>query len=620
MSKSVEEIVNLWRVRQNKRDPIINAMRKVQNAYDGDLIVPMPEMEMSSAPAVANNILTGIDKYGALIGGTTPSLYYEPLIPTQQRSINRAELSRKANLAWWEQNRMPILDRYRARQYVAYGNSPVWIKPDFDMEIPRWETRNPLTAFPAETGDPTSMRPTDCIFMYERSAGFIRSMWPDTYSTLRRKATQGDDDMINVVEYVDDTEWVTIAVGDDSRAERTNYLASAYNHGADGYTGSVLYAVLDRTPNKLDMCPVVMPNRITLGRSQGQFDQAISIYKARAQLQGLELISVEKTIFKDAYLVSRPNEQAKFVAGPFDGRTGQVNIVEGGVVEYVGGEPNAQTNIAIDRLERNERVMTGIAPEMGGESQTNVRTGRRGDSIMSTQIDPIVAEAQTVFEASKVEENKIAMAVARKYFGRKSKSFYVDWKGAKGPIDYIPARDFDTDRNKVVYPMSGMSQQSLIIETGQMLGEELISKRTAQDLNPLIGDAEFERDWILKEKIEGGLIAAFLGQLQQGTIPIADGARIADLVASNKYSFAEAIAKVQEEAQKRQAADTTAGPGAPEAPVDPMSPEAQPGLAEPGMGAEAGIAPPPEAQTNLTSILNTLRRGQHMTPAEKGAA
>ena len=72
------------------------------------------------------------------------------------------------------------------------------------------------------------------------------------------------------------------------------------------------------------------------------------------------------------------------------------------------------------------------------------------------------------------------------------------------------------------------------------------------------------------------MLSAVQNQAAEGILPPGDLARIMDLVAHDKKELAEAVEQVQREAQERQAEQVPA-----------MSPEAQPGLALPGMGAES---------------------------------
>jgi hypothetical protein len=344
------------------------------------------------------------------------------------------------------------------------------------------------------------------------------------------------------------------------------------------------------------MCLAVIPSRITLDKPMGQFDSLVGLFNQQAKLTALELIAVERDIFRDTYLISREGQTATFVTGPHDGRTGLVNIIKGGEVREMGTNPGVATNSAIDRIERAMRTSGGIPADMTGESQSNVRTGKRGDSIMSSTIDFQIQEAQDVFAASLQEENKRAVAIAKTYFGNERKSFYISTNGFKGNVDYVANTIFENDNNLVTYSYSGADARGLIVELGQRVGLGTLSKQTAQEIDPMVANPEQELDRVTSEVINATILESFKQQGASGAIPISDMARIANLVKSDKKNLAQAIEQVQKEAQARQAAQVPA-----------TAPEAQPGLAMPGMGAEAGTgqAPAPE-QPSLTQLLSSL--------------
>jgi len=122
---------------------------------------------------------------------------------------------------------------------------------------------------------------------------------------------------------------------------------------------------------------------------------------------------LKKGIFPDTYLVSRPGETGRFLDGPHDGRTGMVNVIAGGDIKEVVSSPGYLTNPTIDRLERNQRVTAGIPAEFGGEAGSNIRTGRRGDAVLSAVIDYPVAEAQETFGFALQEENEVAIELCK---------------------------------------------------------------------------------------------------------------------------------------------------------------------------------------------------------------
>jgi hypothetical protein len=252
----------------------------------------------------------------------------------------------------------------------------------------------------------------------------------------------------------------------------------------------------------------------------------------------------------------------------------------------------------MDRIERAQRIASGTPAEFGGESTTNVRTGKRGDAILSATVDFPIQEAQEVFAASLQEENKRAIAIAKTYFGNERKSFYVSGRGAKGHVDYVPNKDFEDDNNVVSYSHSGADANSLVVGLGQRIGIGIMSKQTAQEIDPFIADPELEKDRVISEGLEQALLQSIQTQASQGAIPPADVAAIASLVASDKMDLAEAVTKIHEDAQKRQATPAPTG-----------APETMPGLGAPGMGAEqpAQAAPQP---ADLQGFLASLGGGR----------
>ena len=261
---------------------------------------------------------------------------------------------------------------------------------------------------------------------------------------------------------------------------------------------------------------------------------------------------------------------------PADGLTGEVGVVRGGDLRDMQMQPGYMTNPAIDRLERAQRLTAGIPQEFGGESTSNIRTGRRGDAVLSATVDFTVQEAQRIMARSLQEENRLAVEIAKKYSGRRARSFYVNSKNVKGQVDYVPNENFDSTENVVSYSQAGADINNLVIGGGQRVGMGTVSKKSFMSIDPLIDDPEFEHDTVIAEQLEAALLSAVQNQAAEGILPPGDLARIMDLVAHDKKELAEAVEQVQREAQERQAEQVPA-----------MSPEAQPGLALPGMGAES---------------------------------
>ena len=586
MGPDFRDIVENYKYRKAANHPTFEAMRELKDIYKGDVAIPLPELDKSEKSGVANLIQQGLDQLSMRIASTRPDVWYPPDTPGKKRDEQNSRLKRKATVGWWTQNKMTLVMRKRARWLVGYGVAPVMLRPDPDIDMPRWNARDPLHTFPPIGGD--NLQPKDCIFVQRRSLAWLQQNYPEATSRLHTGRNPKPDDMYEMLEYVDDDVWV-LGVAGPSRA--------TWDTGSGGRTPDV---EIWRMPNRIGICPVVIPERICLDSAQGQFQNAIGMYKWQARLMALEVISVERNIFPDTYLISRPNEVAAFVDGPYDGRTGKVNIVKGGDVKDMSTQTPQMTNVAIDRLERAQRLTGGMPAEIGGESTSNIRTGRRGDSVLSAVIDFPVQEAQEIFQESLAQENKIAIAIDREYFDH-PKSFYVNVKGAKGLVQYTPSETFTSDVNFVTFAHAGADSNQLTVALGQKLGTGQISRFTAMQIDPMIDDPEFEHDQIIKEAIEQSILASIQQQATTGALPLPDLANIMQLVATNKKDLVDAVIQAQQDAQERQAQQVPAG-----------APEGQPGLALPGQGAEAGQAPPegaggPPGLATLPALLAQLR-------------
>jgi hypothetical protein len=287
-----------------------------------------------------------------------------------------------------------------------------------------------------------------------------------------------------------------------------------------------------------------------------------------------------------------------------------VNIIAGGDIREVQSQPGYLTNPTIDRLERNQRVTAGIPAEFGGESSSNIRTGRRGDAVLSAVIDYPVAEAQETFAYSMEEENKIAIALAKAWDGSEARTIYVGTGNSNRPVTYVANETFETDEHVVSYPAMGSDLNSLIIGIGQRVGLGIMSKQTAATLDPYIDNPETEHDTIIAEGLEQALMAGVQQQAAAGSLPPLVLAKIMRLVADDRMELAEALNKVTEDAMKEQQAKAEQAA----TPAEEMSPEmASSGAAVQAMAGPQGmpaVAGPNPSQQNLMGLLSTLRRPQ----------
>ena len=586
--KSVDEIVAIYGARSQATDQIKSRMRTLRDYYNGDVIVPLPELNSDEQSAVANLLAQGLDQTAMRIASTRPDIYCPPLDPARKRSRDNSDVKRKALFGWWENSRMDLQLAKRARYLIGYSNTVTQLRWNDETGCPEWHLRDPLTAYPATLLGVDDMRPRDCIFAYERPLGWLHNNYPEAGQIFQSDSDAGPDTGIELIEYVGPDETVLIAM----RGPVNTGLFATSTYGSDDN----IVVELERVQNRLEQTPVVIAQRISLDAAQGQFDGILGMYQMQARLMALEVIAVQKGVFPDTWLVGRAGETPQIV-NPADGLTGEVGVIRGGDLRDMQMQPGYMTNPAIDRLERAQRLTAGIPAEFGGESSTNIRTGRRGDAVLSAAVDFPVQEAQRIMARSLQEENKLAIDMSKQYAGNKGRTFYVTTKNAKGPVEYTPNVNFDSSDNVVTYSQAGADVNNLVIGGGQRVGMGTMSKRSFMAIDPLVEDPEFEHDSVIAEQLEEALLTSIQQQAVEGAIPPADLARIMDLVANNQLELAQAVERVQKEAQERQAQQ-----------VDAAAPEAQPGLAMPGMGAEARsvMAPPNEAPPEMAQLLAGL--------------
>jgi hypothetical protein len=568
--RSPEEIVELYNQRRRAAGPLHEQMRRVRELANGDIIVPLNELDKNAKASVANLLVQGLDQMSMRVASTMPSPYFPPMKEGSDRSKGNAKMRKRAMLSMWDHNKMQMKLRRRARHLLGYSQSAVVVRPDFRTLMPTWSVRNPLDTFPAPVDDPDDNVPENVIFTYRVTASYLVQTYGDIVVGNLRMGRVEADTRYTMLEYVCADSIQLIVLGQEA-----DYMYTpAENAGAS-------FMQLEFIPNRTGMPLAVVANRITLDRPKGQFDGVLGMYYTRARLQALTEIAIERGIFPEEYLVARPGENPEILQIA-DGKQGQLGIVKGGDIQQLQLNPGYKTDTALDRLERQERLEGAIPAEFGGESATNIRTGRRGESVLSATVDYRVQEAQSTFENSLLAEDKIAIAIEKAYWGDEKKSFFIPGRSGGGESTYTPNKIWESDFHYVSYSAAGSDVNSLIVGLGQRLGTGLMSKESAREADPLISDPDLEHDRIIAEGVEAALLSSIQQQASQpdGPYQPEDLAYLTRLVVSEDVPLFEAVRRTDQRARDRQAAMAEQG-----------SPETMPGLSMPGMGAEMQAAP-----------------------------
>ena len=601
--KASGQIVAMYQERRKDRAGIFNRMDEIRRHYNGDVMVPLPELDESERPAIPNLIAQGIDQFATRVASVMPSIYYPSLRPGIQTSDNKARDRRLANLGWWDMNRMTTKVRRRARHLTAYGMSavslsPVSLDPANKREIPHWRVRNPLSTYPSPMVDPDSMEPSDCIFSDHRPLGWLKSNYPAQMSVLY-KGDASDSDMFTILEYLDAAESVLIVVGKDRKKGQ-------YHDAAQGVSSSQL---LSRLPNRSEVCPVVIAGRITLDRLQGQFDQMLGMYQREAKLDALNTIAVFRNVFPDEWVVSPANAPTSpRIIQEADGKMGIRGILDKGQIQIVHPQQTQDAPMALDRLERAQRLTAGIPAEFGGESGSNIRTARRGASVMSASVDMPLQEYQEIFATSMELENSRAVAIMKSYYGNKPSMFFFGSDGEIARPDYTPNETFETNLSYVKYSMPGSDANGMVVQVGQLVGTGVMSTQTAMETLPMIEDPIRERDQVEIEGLRKAMLQGLEQQAIQGQLDANTLSRIIKAKAGRHVTLEDAVSQVHDEMQKEQA-DKAQQMQQGQQP----GPEMQPGM---GVSPENPVqgAQPPQGPPPLQQLLGQLGQGGGQAP------
>lgn len=617
-----EQVVTLYHQRRQKRQPMLDKRLQVLEQYNGETRVPLPELDQSQKPAVANLLGLGLDQFAQRIGSVLPDIGYPSLREGYDIWDAKARVSRLANLGWWSMNRMDLLAYKRARYLLAFAGAPVTIHPvsaaaSDKRKIPHWRIRSPLNCFPAPCADELDYEPADYVVAHEYPLWWLEENYPGPTAMLYKgRQFQLSREMpFEVLEYNDSEETVLVACGakrDEGRAEWTT----------DQEVGAASVVLLKRIPNRAEICNMVYPGRIVLDKPIGHFDTMLHLFTSQAKMAAYEELAMFRSIFPDTWIMSHPNAPTKpRIVRDADGKQGVIGIVENGVVQPITLNPGAQVPTAIDRLERAARLAGGIPAEFGGEAASNIRTGRRGAQVMGDTVDMPLQEYQQIFASSYDAENLRAVRTMKAYYGKQVSMYVIprDGKIAQvpgNPQTYVPDEVFVSDYSKATYPFLGADASSIPIEIGQRVGTTEMSLQTAREMDPKIPDPALEYVRVTSEGLEKAMLGGLEQQLAGGGLdPIVAARMERELRADPTKRLADIYVGVHEDMQKEQAA-LQAQQGAPQGapapggggqPLQP-SPATMPGAAVPPGGAQPQpLNPPPgQGQMNLAQLVSSL--------------
>ncbi|MCY3953786.1 MAG: hypothetical protein OXG69_14755 [bacterium] len=602
-----DEIIAEYERRKSWLEPRRRSMMRIAALYNNEVDVPLAELDEAEKPATVNVLGLGVDHYSQRMASTMPVLVTPAAKPGVKTSEEKARVRRQALMAWQESSMLDIVLEKRAKELLGFSLSVTEIRWSPDDGHPKWHWRNPFHCFPPPMVGLGMLKPHDMIYAYQIPVPQVLGMFgPDAVpwaAGLSRNA------WLEMIEYSSARERVFVVREMSAPVEHSS--GEEYDVPQPYYSDTPTkpkHAIVSRAPNPLGRCPATMVERIGLTGSRGKFDALEGLFMMQAKMMALHVIATERSVFPDTWLESRESERGT-VTVEADGPSGQIGEVSGGVLKMLQSHPGFQGMELIDNLERNMRVESGVSPEFGGESPTNVRTARRGSAVLNESVSYELMAMQRIMAKALAAECELALEIDKEFSGRHKRKL---WSLSGGLVEYTPASDFDHTKVGVRYPMPGADSAESVVAAGQRMGMGTLSKRTMMELDPMVPDPEIEADRIIHERLEDSMLGALTQQGQAGTIPAVDMARIMKMVREDKKDLVDAIVKVDREARERQSTE-----------VPPGDPGAQPGLAEPGMGAEQPVegalaaaapgpgtspaaAPPPAGPPALADLLGAL--------------
>lgn len=570
--RTFEEIVQLVLSMQREQGPVIEQMRRILDRYEGDWILPVPEVpkEPNLPPLTPALVAEAVDNMAMRAASVRPTVFCPALDEHKdvgRRSREYATIRRRIIAATYHESKWNLGRRRFYRQLAAYHTASIVVIPDFDLEMPRIEVRDPLGTFVEPQANEELRVPEYAAFINRFSGEFLRRRYPAVRAEMGGPiASQEMHQAWDVIEWYDT---------DQVRWGLLGPVEQWGSHINPSRMDAPWMPLTKPFKNKSGRPPICVPTNVSLGKLYSRLASLIGNVDLQAKLMALTIIAQEKAIFPDMYAIGRQAGAPKVIGGRWkDGREGDINMLID--VESVGvlrTTPDPGTMQMNDRLERNFRTSTGLVPQFGGETYGALRTGRGIDALAGMAVDPRVQELHELTEAYLPHLNEAIFDTYLGYWPDKRYTLFSGWPGDTGQVVFTPQTHIETTQNAVSYVVAGADvvQQTQIL--GSLFGANAISARTFRTKHPWIDDPEREGQLVDEESFESALKQTIAQQLMQGALPLTMAVRIRKHMADGHDIFYA----VEEADKEIRALQATEAPPAPEGMVAP--PESMPGLA-----------------------------------------
>lgn len=500
------------------------------------------------------------------------------MLPTVRVAPPKANQRAKEKAAQMERQCAVYLDHAQAEtlmidtnlDLVFAGYDVMTVMPDYEASLPLIEKRDPRGCYP-EPGFKWNGVPQRCIFA--RNLQF--SELPEDYQQILHETMAQEvmspllyNHKLTLVEYFDSDEIVVGCV-----LNRADFRTVEMG------------VILDRIPNKIGVCPVVIEQRISFdGEMRGQFDQSIGMVLALARLMSMVIDYADQSVYSDVWVKDLIGEM------PWGGG----GFIELGANGAIGRVPPAVSSLNVDRdLERlidHFHLGARWPKSRPGTIDQAIASGKFVEAtvgMMSTVIKSI-HQAKTRGLAQVL---RLCLATDKAYFpgektvsGRlRNREFLFEYSASDIDLSYKVAVEYGLGL--------GRDPSTSAVLAINLNKEGMLSKITAMEQTEGIMDVDREMRRIDVEKFREIMQAKLAMDIQQGMI---SDSQLVEMVKAREAGtdfvalFEEFIVKPQAAAPPQGALSSP--PGMPPVPGGPPGPGGPAGPAGQGPG---GLAPPP---------------------------
>jgi len=458
------------------------------------------------------------------------------------------------------------LQMYEAADwYNTYGMMVGLVEMDYDSNNPRLRLLNPWGVYPEMDRFGRTISLTQVINIDSES---LAAQYPEYADQILAKNNyQQGSPYISMIRYHDaDQDLIFLP-------ERKNLT-------------------LARTPNPIGKCLAKVAVRPSLdGQARGQFDDVLSVQRARARFAVLQIQAAEKSIQAP---IAIPQDVQELALGP-DAimRSSQPQNIRRVPLEL---PPGVFTESGV--LERELRLGARYPESRSGNIDASVVTGR-GVQALQAGFDTQIKAAQAQFARMFQELISVCFEADEKVFGGIPKTIKGSDDGTPYVLKYTPSRDIKGEYGvDVRYGiMSGMDPNRAIIALLQMRSDKLVSRDYVRREIPMDLNVTQEEQRVDIEEMRDSLRVAVAQYAQAIPALAAQGQDPSEIITR--------IAPVIQGRQKGQSLESTIEkaftpeppPPAPEMP--PMAPGMEQQLPAAGAAPAPASAQPPQEQGGM---------------------